>query len=143
MPTEVEHQTDLPMASLTCRLGRPTRSAPPGKGEVSRAPFRRIRDFSVSICRTQPRACRSMPEPPLGPSDLSSARRHPLVREADLSGSSPSRSVLPPLRGGGMIGRTNRPSNCFMNNSGPSLTILYDDRQASPEQHLPTFPPPP
>ncbi len=129
MPTEIEHQTNMPMTSLTCRLGRPTRSASPGKGDELRAPFRRIRDFSVSICRTQPRARRSMPGPPLGPSDLSSARRHPLVREADLPGSSPFRSVLPPLRGGGMIGRTNRPSNCFRNNSAPSLTILYVDLQ--------------
>jgi hypothetical protein len=63
-------------------------------------------------------------------SDLSSARRHPLVREADLPRASRFRSVSPPLRGGGMIGHANRPSNYSINNSGPSATILYADLTA-------------
>ena len=119
------------MTSLTCRLGRSTLlHMDPGIGRVTGAPFRRIRDFSVSICRTQPHAHREdMPGPPLKPGDLSSARRHPLVREADSRRASRFESGLPPLRGGGMIGRTNRPSNCCCNNSPPCRTILYANRR--------------
>ena len=126
-PTQGPTPNDLSMTSLTCRLGRPTLCiTDPGIGRAWRAPFRRIRDFSVSIAELSlMHALKDTPEPPSEFGDLSSARRHPLVKEADSCRSSRLESVWPPLRGGGMIGRTNRSSNCLNNNSGSCFTILY------------------